>query len=193
MYFSSFFISCSIVLLRRKVYRSEAYSLITVMSLCIPATVFDSSESCFKRLSIFDLISSSASFSSFRIFYSSVSKWEFILARICLNWSWNICRCCRKSDRFCSRFLLWCRYCIWYFVKLCSISSSNVDVFDVLVISRIEKKSYTIFVVRRNTIWTAWIDKTFCISCHDLCSDDRFLKYLMAFFDNVLYKLFHGF
>jgi hypothetical protein len=46
MYLSSFFTSSSIALLPRKVCRSEAYSLIAIMSLCIPSTVFDSSESC---------------------------------------------------------------------------------------------------------------------------------------------------
>jgi hypothetical protein len=50
MYFSSFFTSSSIALLPRKVCRSEAYSLIAIMSLCIPSTVFDCSESCFNRL-----------------------------------------------------------------------------------------------------------------------------------------------
>jgi hypothetical protein len=41
---------------------------------------------------------------SCRIFCSSVSKCEFILTRICLIWSWKICRCCRISDRLCCLF-----------------------------------------------------------------------------------------
>jgi hypothetical protein len=44
-----------------------------IMTLSL-STIFDSSERCFNRLSIFDLILSSASSSSFRIFCSSLSK-----------------------------------------------------------------------------------------------------------------------
>jgi hypothetical protein len=44
-------------------------------------------KSCCSNLPIFDLILSSVSSNSCRIFCSSVSKCEFILARICLIWS----------------------------------------------------------------------------------------------------------
>jgi hypothetical protein len=46
---------------------SDAYSLTALMSLCNPSTVFEFLESCFNRLSIFDLILSSVSSSFCRI------------------------------------------------------------------------------------------------------------------------------
>ena len=86
-YSSSFFTSSLMILLPRKVCRSDAYSLTAIMSLCNPSTVFELLDSCFNRLSICVLILSVVSSSSYRIFCSIVSKCEFILAHICLSLS----------------------------------------------------------------------------------------------------------
>ena len=139
-YSSSFFTPSPMALLPRKVWRSDAYSLTAIMSLCIPSPVFEFLESYFSNLSI-DLILSSVSSSSFRILCSSVSKCEFILTRISLIWSWNICRCCRISDIFCCKFFVILSILFLIYVKLCSMLSIYVEVFYVLIISRIDKGS----------------------------------------------------
>ena len=47
--YSSFFTSSSMVLLPRKVCRSDAYSVTAIMLLCNPSTVFEFLESCRNR------------------------------------------------------------------------------------------------------------------------------------------------
>ena len=86
-YSSSLFTSSSMVLLPRKVCRSDAYSLTALMSLCNLSTVLAFLESYVSRLSIVDIILSAVSPSSCRILCSIMSiKCQFILARISLIW-----------------------------------------------------------------------------------------------------------
>jgi hypothetical protein len=53
--------------------------------------------------------------------------------RICLIWSWNICRCFRISNKLCCLFFVMLSILFLISVKFCSMLSINVDVLDVLL------------------------------------------------------------
>jgi hypothetical protein len=80
----------------------------------------------------------------YEIFTFLSTPWQTLLSRlyfytICLIWSWNICRCCRISDRFFCRFFIISSILFLITVKFCSMLSINIDALDVLIISRIDK------------------------------------------------------
>jgi hypothetical protein len=108
------------------------------------------------------------------------SDLQALLGTKVIEGSWNICRCCRISKRFSCLFFVILSILFLISVKFCSMLSINVDDFDVLIISRIDKsptQSLWFVEIQSGQQVCHGVDKNVYISYHDIHNAQYITKY----------------